>query len=249
MNDEEILLSKRLSELANLAYQRGIPMFSDFLTLNEQNILNQVITKMPPICVKTMGGYNLAERKLCAFYPDEYFEQENPIICIEIRLTNKRFAEELGHRDYLGALVNLGITRAVMGDIVVAKDCAYVFCLEKISSFILSELCSVKHTPVTARICEFNEEISIQTEEITGSVSSVRIDSILSLVTGMSRSKAITYIEDAKVFVNGKLITTNSYNLKEQDIISVRGVGKFKYTGVTGTSKKGRTFVSVLKFS
>ncbi len=249
MNDEEILLSKRLLELGNAAYQRGIPMFSDFLTLNEQNILNQVITKMPPICVKTMGGYNLAERKVCAFYPDDYFEEISPIVCIEIQPANKRFAEELSHRDYLGALVNLGINRAVMGDIVIGKSCAYVFCLEKISTFILNELCSVKHTPVISKICEFDEQISINTEEISGSVSSVRIDSILSLVTNMSRSKAITYIEEAKVFVNGKLITTNSYNLKEQDIISVRGVGKFKYVGITGTSKKGRTFVSVLKYS
>ena len=92
MNDEEILLSKRLLELGNMSYQRGIPLFSDFLTLNEQNILNQVITKMPPICVKTMGGYNLAERKIAVFYPDECFEGVTPIVCIEIIPANKKFA-------------------------------------------------------------------------------------------------------------------------------------------------------------
>lgn len=249
MNDEEILLSKRFLELGNMSYQRGIPLFSDFLTLNEQNILNQVITKMPPICVKTMGGYNLAERKIAAFYPDSCFEDYLPIVCIEITPTNKKFSEELSHRDYLGALVNLGINRSVMGDIVISGNSAYVFCIEKISEFIMSELCSVKHTPVVSKICEFNEEISIKTEEITGSVSSVRIDSVLSLVTNMSRSKAITYVEEAKVFINGKLITTNSYNLKEQDIISVRGVGKFRYVGISGVSKKGRNFITVLKYS
>ena len=149
----------------------------------------------------------------------------------------------------MGALVNLGINRQVMGDIVISDNVAYVFCIEKISSFIISELCSVKHTPVIARLCDFNEDVSIRTEEITGSVSSIRIDSILSLVTNMSRSKAINYIEEAKVFVNGKLITTNSFNLKENDIISVRGVGKFQYKGISGTSKKGRNFIKVLKYS
>lgn len=248
MNDNELMLSKRFLELGNMAYQRGIPLFSDFLTLNEQNILNQVLLKMPPICVKAVGGYNLAERKIAAFYPDDNFFGYSPIICLAIKPLNKKFAEELNHRDYLGALVNLGIDRAVLGDIILGENAAYVFCHEKISGFIISELSRIRHTAVMAEISEFNEETSIKTEEITGSISSIRIDSILSLVTNMSRSKAITYIEEAKVFVNGKLITTNSYNLKENDIISVRGVGKFQYKEVSGISKKGRNFVKILKY-
>lgn len=248
MNDSELLLSKRFLELGNMAYQRGIPLFSDFLNLNEQNILNQVLLKMPPICVKTVGGYNLAERKIAAFYPDENFYDFSPIVCLAIKPLNKKFSEDLNHRDYLGALVNLGIDRAVLGDIIVGNDCAYVFCHEKISDFIMAELNKIKHTAVMAEISQFDEITAIKTEEITGSISSLRIDSILSLVTNMSRSKAINYIEEAKVFVNGKLITTNSYNLKEDDIISVRGVGKFQYKEVSGVTKKGRNFVRILKY-
>lgn len=248
MNESELLLSKRFLELGNMAYQRGIPLFSDFLNLNEQNILNQVLVKMPPICVKTVGGYNLAERKIAAFYPDENFEGFTPIVCLAIKPLNKKFSEELIHRDYLGVLVNLGIDRTVLGDIIVGEECAYVFCHEKISNFIISELNRIKHTAVMAEISQFDEAASIKTTEITGSVSSLRIDSVLSLVTNMSRSKAINYIEEAKVFVNGKLITTNSYNLKENDIISVRGIGKFQYKEISGVSKKGRSFVKILKY-
>lgn len=248
MNEEELLLSKRFLELANMCYQRGIPFFSDFLTLNEQNVLNQVITKMPPICCKTIGGYNLAERKIAAFYPDESFMDFSPIVCLKIEPLNKKFSQDLTHRDFLGALVNIGIERCVLGDLIVNESGAYCFCLEKMSDFIIQELSMVKHTGVMAGYCEFDETVCIRTEEITGSIASLRIDSILSLVMNLSRSKAIQYIEDAKVFVNGKLITTNSYNIKEDDYISVRGVGKFQYKSISNVTKKGRFYVTLLKY-
>lgn len=247
MNDEE-LLKKRFVELGKMAYQRGIPFFSDFLTLNEQNILSQTLPLMPPVCVKTIGGYNLAERKIAAFYPDAESEGISPIECIFITPVNSKFSDELTHKDFLGALMNLGLERSVFGDIIVIDEGAYVFCLKKISHIIINETGRIRHTMVKAQPCEFNEEVSVRTREILGTVASVRIDSVLSLATGMSRSRSITYIEDADVFVNGRLITTNSYNLKDNDIISVRGVGKFMYNGVTGTSKKGKTYISILKY-
>lgn len=248
MNENELLLSRRFMELGNMSYQRGIPFFSDFLTLNEQDILNQVMSKMPPICVKTIGGYHLAERKIAAFYPDEAFFGVQPIVCLSIVPLNQKFAEELTHRDYLGSLMNLGIERSVLGDIVMGEQGAYLFCHEKISEFVIQELVRIRHTPVMASICEFDEAVAVKKEEITGFVASLRLDAILSLVTKLSRSKVIGYIEEAKVFVNGKLITTNSYNLKENDIISVRGIGKFQYKSVSGTSKKGRQFVTIDKY-
>lgn len=248
MNVQEQLLCKRLLELADNTYQRDIPMFSDFLNLNEQEILNQILTKMPPICIKTMGGYSLAERVVVGFYPQERFDELIPLVCLKIEPLNRKFAEELTHRDYLGALISLGIERSVLGDIVVSNNCAYLFCLKKISAFIMQELVKIKHTSVFVTETEFDETVSLQTEEITGFVASLRIDALLSLVTGMSRSRAVSYIEEAKVFINGKCVTSNGANLKENDVISVRGVGKFQYKGTSGTSKKGRLFVTVLKY-
>ena len=248
MNDQEKLLLKRVTELANISYLRGVPTFSDFLTLAEQNIVSQLSANMPPIIFKMIGGYNLAERRVAAFYPDDNFADVSPIVSLKISPLNKKFSEELTHRDYLGALINLGIDRSVLGDIVVDKDSAYLFCLEKISSFIISELTRIKHTPVMAVIEEFDDTANVNKEEISGTVSSLRIDSMLSLVTNISRSKAVTYIEEAKVFVNGKLITSNSYQLKENDIISVRGIGKFQYKEISGVTKKGKYYVVVDKY-
>lgn len=248
MNEQEQLLCKRLLELADNTYQRDIPMFSDFLNLNEQEILNQILTKMPPICIKTMGGYSLAERVVVGFYPKERFDEQTPVVCLKIEPLNRKFAEELTHRDYLGALISLGIDRSVLGDIVVSDNCAYLFCLKKISAFITQDLVKIKHTSVFVTETEFDETVSLQTEEITGFVASLRIDALLSLVTGMSRSRAVSYIEEAKVFINGKCVTSNGAAIKENDVISVRGVGKFQYKGTSGTSKKGRLFVTVLKY-
>lgn len=260
MNEQEQLLCKRLLELANNTYQRDIPLFSDFLNLNEQEILNQVLTKMPPICIKTMGGYSLAERKVAGFYPRETRQAEDypedfasfgqeVIACLKIEALNKKFAEELTHRDYLGALISLGIDRSVLGDIVVdGNGCAYLFCLKKIRSFIIQELVRIKHTAVMVSETEFDENVSLHREEITGFTASLRLDAVLALVTGLSRSRGVSYIEDAKVFVNGKCISSNGYTLKEDDVISVRGIGKFQYKGTSGMSKKGRLFVTIWKY-
>ena len=84
-----------------------------------------------------------------------------------------------------------------------------------------------------------------RTKEITGTVSSIRLDSMLSLAFGSSRSKLVTLIEAGKVYVNGKLITSNGYQLKEDDIISVRGLGRFQYKQVMSQTKKGRYYVTI----
>lgn len=248
MNSEEMLLSKRLIELANLAYQRNVPFFSDFLNLNEQDVFQQSVHNMPPISYCLMGGYNLAERKIAAFLPYEVEKDQIPMKLLEIRPINAKFSEELTHRDYLGALLNLGIERSVIGDIIVDEKCAYVICKDKMAAYIMEQLVRIKHTTVMAVETDSFDEIKPKVEVISGSVQSIRLDSVLATATNISRSHIIDYIEGARVFVNGRLITTNSYNLKDGDIISVRQVGRFRYLGVNSISKKGRNLIQIEKF-
>lgn len=248
MNQEDILTQKRLTELANTAYQRNIPVFSDFLGLNEQSVFQQILHDMPPITCCLMGGYRLAERKIAAFLPYETDEDSIPICVLKVEPINKKFAEELNHRDFLGALLNLGIERTVIGDILVMDSYAYVICLKRMADYIIDNLGRVKHTTVMASYGAITEDYSPKTVAVTGTVQSVRLDSVLSVATGISRSHVIDYIEGARVYVNGRLITTNSYTLKEGDIISVRHVGRFRYCETTAQSKKGRFFVSIEKF-
>ena len=85
-------------------------------------------------------------------------------------------------------------------------------------------------------------------QEITGTMASVRLDSLLSLAFKASRSSLTGLIEGGSVFVNGRLVTSNGYQPKEGDLISVRGMGRFRLQGVGGQSKKGRSYVTLLKY-
>ena len=172
-----------------------------------------------------------------------------PITCIEIIPLSRKFAEPLNHRDYLGALLNLGIERSVLGDILIKEQSAYIFCLQRMEPFILENCTRIRHTQVTAqKITQFDLVIKPEFEEITGTVASIRLDSVIGLAFKTSRSSMIGLIESGKVFVNGKMITSNGYHLKPGDIISVRGHGKFQFCDVLPETKKGRSRVQVNRY-
>ena len=134
MNKEETLLRKRLTELSRQAYHKDIVTFSDFLNLNELNILHTTPKDLFPARYETFGGYEMAERQMVAFLPDAlYYEYQYPMQVLKIRPANPRFAEELSHRDYLGSLMNLGVERCKMGDILLLEDCAEVFVCQNIA--------------------------------------------------------------------------------------------------------------------
>lgn len=252
--EKEELLQKRFQELATAAQRRDRIMFSDFLNLNEQNILQQQLQKFPYIKGETFGGYEGAERQMAAFFPEDWTEKtsdvlEYPIRCIRIEPLNQKFAEKLSHRDILGALMNLGIERSRTGDIAVFDGEFYLFCSSSMAELICQELDRIRHTSVRCTICNLEEfSYTPDVEQIRGSVASVRLDAVMALAFQSSRSSLLSLIEEAKVFVNGKLITTNAYVLKAGDLVSVRHMGKFRYVDVLGQTKKGRCMVEIEKF-
>lgn len=250
MNKEETLLRKRLVELSEVAHTKDIVTFSDFLNLNELNILHTTPKELFPARYETYGGYDMAERQMVAFLPDAlYYEYHYPMKVVRIQPVNPRFAEELTHRDYLGALMNLGIERGKMGDILLMDGYAEVFVCPRIGEYITEQLTRIRHTVVTAQITEL-DEISYEPrfEEIKGTVPSIRLDTVLATAYPLSRSKVTSYIEAGRVFVNGKLITSNGYHLKEGDIISVRGLGRIRYDGMLSETKKKRCLISLRKY-
>ncbi len=89
----------------------------------------------------------MAERQMVAFLPDAlYYEYHYPMKVVRIQPVNPRFAEELTHRDYLGALMNLGIERGKMGDILVRDGYAEVFVCPRIGEYITEQLTRIRHT-------------------------------------------------------------------------------------------------------
>ncbi len=242
-NKDEMILAGRLSDLADTCYNRNIPVFSGFLNLNEQDVLSSVKKDFARVCVLTDGGYEYAERRVAVFLPYDDYEYTLPVEVVKVE-ADKRFADNLTHRDFLGALMNLGIERSLLGDIIISDGAAYVFCLGRIAQFIADNLTRVRNDYVRCtRNCELDRDFSPSYKEVMGSVASLRLDAVISLAFNESRSHSVSYIEDGLVFVNGRLITTNAYNLKEGEIISVRGKGRFKYMYTKSETKKGRYMV------
>lgn len=148
-------------------------------------------------------------------------------------------------------MMNLGIERNLIGDILVDSETgrACIFCTGEGSRVIAGELVQVKHTTIKCRIIPPDQcDITESTRKITGTVASLRLDSILTTVWNMSRGKAQALIQGEKVTVNGRLITSSSFEPGENDRVSVRGFGKFVFLGVEGSTRKGRLKVIISLF-
>lgn len=197
------------------------------------------------------GGCDGTERNIARFVDSEEpgYEEDFPIVCLEILPKSEKFAEPLCHRDFLGALMNLGIERKNIGDISVKNNRAYVFVLEKISGYILSELTKVKHTLVECRIAENLPSgglYELKEEKIC--VPSLRCDCFIAEVFHLSRSESTKLFGSEKVFVNGRCVSSPGMQLKQGDTVSVRGFGRFRFLLEQGKTKKGNAFVNIGRF-
>lgn len=240
MNEEE-LCKKRLIDLSRQAYNRDIAIYSDFLNLNELNIYHQSLKDF--YCrTESFGGIPYAERQIAVFLPDaNFFAPKYPISALKITPVYPKFSEKLGHRDILGSIMNLGIDRAKVGDIVISDEGYYVLCHEGIALFFIDNLDMIRHTAVKLSFADADEiNLSQEFSENDGIVTSVRIDAVIACVYKLSRREAQSLVTDGKVFVNGRLISNPGNALKAGDIVSVRGLGRFIFDAETGITGKGR---------
>lgn len=244
-------MKQRFIDLANTCYQNGHYTFTHFLTLAEIDEFYQIKGDLSFVGTALYGGSEFAERQILRFGDEEMFgyEEEFPICLVHCRPLTPKFAENLGHRDVLGALMNLGIERDVIGDIwIKEKDC-YFFCLESMKEYICENLTKIRHTNVVCMDAdtlpgEFHPEL--KGEEYV--IASERCDALISKVFNLSRSKCIPLFQEKKVFVNGRQFENNSGALKAGDVVSVRGYGKFVYQGVIRETKKGRFTIAIEKY-
>ena len=241
MTREETLLAKRFIDLSRQAQQKNIVLFSDFLNLNELNIFRRQSSELYS-GYKLFGGYELSERQMIAFLPDALcYAWEFPITCLQISPANAKFAEELSHRDVLGSLMNLGIERSKLGDILVDGPLVYVFCEEKIASYLAEQLTQIRHTTVLVKQAVLGDiQIEPKKEAAEGIITSNRLDSVVACICKISRSQASQLIHGGKVFVNNKETLQAAYECKPQELISIRSIGRFRFQGCMGETRKGR---------
>ena len=241
MTKEETLLSKHFIDLSRQAQQKGIVLFSDFLNLNELNLFQQGVSRLHS-GFQISGGYELSERQMVAFLPDALcYSWEFPISCLLVEPLNKKFAEELTHRDVLGSLMSLGVGRSVLGDILVDGTQIHVFCQEKIAPYLMENLTLIRHTSVQAsQVSPENLHLEPNCVHEEGIVTSNRLDSVIACLCNLSRSQASLWVRNGKVFVNHREMLQTTYECKEGEMISVRSVGRFRFRGFLGETRKGR---------
>ncbi len=246
MNGSEDLLRRRAAELAQRAYG-GCWTSTEFLSAAEQSLLMECQRSLPaPFTFE--GGHPASERRIAMFGSEDLcgYVAEPPICCLCIAPKNAKFADKLEHRDFLGALLNLGIRREVLGDIFVREEGAYLFCLDSISQYIIDSLERVKHTAVVCRMVEnAPETLRVETEELEFNVPSERIDAVICAVYKLSRTQCQQLFDAQRVFVNSRMTEHSSRPLKEGDVVSVRRCGRFTYLGARRETKKGRMYVAV----
>ena len=244
MTSDEKFVASRLKDLSNRSFNRGIWTFSDFLTLAEQSLVAANAVGEYDLC----GGYDGAERRIAVFgsVPLCGYACELPLKVLEISPVSVRFADKLTHRDFLGALMSLGVKREVVGDIIVRDNVGYVICLGTIADFLKENLIQIKRTSVHCEILDKLPDGSLSEPEMREVlVSSERIDVVVSAVYNLSRSDSKELFGEKKIFINSRCTENSSEILKSDSIVSVRGKGRFKYNGVVRTTKKGRMSVSV----
>lgn len=249
--ETEELLKKRFRELARKSYQNNQFTFTGFLSLADAACFYGLEKELSYVPYKVWGGSELCERVMIRFGSEEElgYLEEFPITCIQVKPLAAKFADTLTHRDFLGALMNLGIERSTLGDIFLADNVGYIFCVDSMADFIMENMGKVKHTLVLCSKAEKIPELSEKDrQEVKIQVSSERIDGVAAKVYRLSRGEAVECFRQKKVFVNGRLCENNSYQLKKDDVVSVRGYGKFEYSGGQGLSKKGKINALIIHY-
>lgn len=244
--DDERAEALNLYERYLLAKEKNIPMFGkNFYTPNiwtwfEKNLSSKDFE------VETDGFFEESERRMISF--NNIYKNPFPMKLIKIQNTSK--FSNLTHRDFLGGILSLGIERNKIGDLLVDENVCYVPVHEDIENFIIYNIDKIAKVVCIAEVIDNTEilpEVSFKEEIIL--VSSLRIDGVVSKITNVARSKAVTMIEQGQVLINYVKIKDKSYELKGEERITIRGFGKFIIGNSIGNSKSGKMKMILKKYT
>lgn len=255
MKDEKKnqFFARHMMDLADRAYQGNYPVFTDFLTTSEYMLLSSLPVQDRGVQTAYWGGHMDCDHVTACFFPKDWTDtgyEIFPVVCIRVTPLNERYAQFLEHRDYLGAILNLGMERSKIGDIRICDKTAYIFCKEEFASFVVENFIMVKHTQITCEILASAEEIPPQQYlEQGSSVASVRLDNIVSAMTGISRGRAAELIRQGCVVADHLQRTSVSFICKDGMIFTVRGYGKFRlFIPENAFTKKGKQKITIYKY-
>ena len=235
-----------LYEKYSLSKERDIPLFGNHFY--PPNIWRFFEDKMKErfFPITSDGFFDEAERRMISF--NNIYECSFPYKIIKV--TNKSKFSNLTHRDYLGALLSLGIKREKIGDLLVKENVCYFPVCEEIEQFIIDNLSLIGKSPCDVEVVsdEFKAP-AFEFKELVILVQTLRIDSIVAKLANVSRGKAQSMIEEGKVLINYNTVSNKSVMIEIGSRITIRGQGKFILKDIIGNSKSGKFKVLIKKYT
>ncbi|NLK70516.1 MAG: RNA-binding protein [Clostridiales bacterium] len=264
LSDADKLLIAKIQDMIEICSKSYKPKYTAFLDQRQCALVESVLknNNFEPIAVErsvnirgylglkyfTWGGYEDAGRKILCIY-DEYDTpniMEVPIKCLTFYF---RRVDKLSHRDFLGAIMALQVKREAVGDIIVAEGRAQVFVCDSVSDLLLNEIDKIGKVGVRITDEEkFNLDVQHNFIVIKDTVASLRLDAMVSSATKQSRERSAQLIKTGCVSVNYFTTESPSMILKQGDVFSARGYGKFVFSEINGTTKKGRIHIEIKKY-
>lgn len=255
-NENDRLLISKLIDKIRFCETKNKIQTTDFLDEIQQKLLENFL-KSQKICNYFFtGGFEEAERKILIIYPEKLTDiikninLNEYINSIRIILPSEMHGEYT-HKNYLGGLMKLGISREKIGDILVDNEGADILVMPEILKFLITNIPSLTRfskSKIQQISLENLRKIEIKTQNIKITVASMRLDNIVSELAKCSRGKASEFLTQERVLLNHEIIEKPSKEVKENDTITIRGKGRFVIKSIVGNSRKGRVFVEVEKF-
>lgn len=249
-NPEDRLLLAKLWDKINTGYRRQIFSGTFFLSPRELDLSGYLFGELEGL--HAFGGYPEAERKQLIFLPeymDESFlwEEDSPVVCLHATYFQE---DTLTHRDFLGALMGIGIGRETIGDICPGKGFCDFFVSSDIAPYLLDNFTFAGRTKLHLSRIPLSEARIPEPEvkEIKDTVSSLRLDSIIASGFRISRGLAAQYVSAGKASIDGLPCEKSDKAVVEGAKVSVRGLGKIRLAQINGKTKKDRISVTIHRF-
>ncbi len=250
--EERTVLARVLDQL-DRAQSRSIPCATQFLTPAQRAAAEPLIAASGHPKHLFFGGCEGAERTVCAFLPDWMepedwqLDEENPVGAVECLFPRDA---GLSHRDILGGLMGIGLTREKVGDILVLEDRAQIVALKEAIPIILSQFdqagrhrLRLSQIPLSALT-----PAPVQVRLIKDTVATLRLDAVVSSGFSLSRGRAAELISGGRVSVNHRECVKSDKTVAQGDTITCRGLGKCVLTRVGGRSKKDRIIIEIERY-
>lgn len=247
--EDKVLLAKMWDKI-NAGIRRNIPANTCFLSPRELEMARFLFGDEPGLT--SFGGYEDAERKMLIYLPeyleeDSLYDEDSPMVCLRAAFFEE---DALSHRDFLGALMGMGIARETVGDICVGKGSCDFFVTTEIAPYIEQNFLSAGRTKLHLTHIPLKDAQIPEPEvkEIKDTVASLRLDSVISSGFRIGRSLAAQYVSAGKAAIDGLPCEKPDKLIAEGMKISLRGLGKIKLTAVNGRTKKDRISITIHRY-